>query len=82
VPVTGSWTRLGPYLPWMLMGQSPGHIFYRSTTKKITGPSELPKSLVAYTKKKFPAFLEFPTDFSLPIENSWDVYKHTHTPHP
>jgi len=81
VPVTGSWTRLGPYLPWMLMGQSPGHIFYRSTTKKIAGPWQLPKSLVAYTKEKFPSFLEFPTDFSVPMENSWDVYKHTHTPH-
>ncbi len=81
VPVTGSWTRLGPYLPWMLMGQAPGHLFYRSTTKKIPGPSALPASLVAYTQKKFPKFLEFPTDFSVPIENSWNVYKATHTPH-
>jgi hypothetical protein len=80
VPVTGSWTRLGPYLPWMLMGQSAGHIFYRTTTKKIAGPWELPKSLQAYTEKTYPAFMKFPTDFSVPIENSWDVYKHTHTP--
>jgi len=80
VPVSGSWTRLGPYLPWMLMGQSLGHIFYRTATKKIAGPWELPKSLQAYTKSTFPAFLEFPTDFSVPIENSWDVYKKTHTP--
>jgi hypothetical protein len=80
VPCTGSWTRLGPYLPWMLMGQAPGHLFYRSATKKISGPADLPRSLVAVTQQKFPAFLEFPTDFSLPIENSWDVYKRTHTP--
>jgi hypothetical protein len=80
VPVTGSWTRLGPYLPWMLMGQSPGHIFYRTTTKKIAGPWELPKALQAYTKRAYPDFLEFPTDFSVPMENSWDVYKRTHTP--
>jgi hypothetical protein len=80
VPVTGSWTRLGPYLPWMLMGQSPGHLLYRSATKKLRGPQDLPASLVAYTKKNFPAFLEFPTDFSVPIESSWDVYKHTHKP--
>jgi len=80
VPATGSWTRIGPYLPWMMMGEAPGHLFYRSTTKKIPGPSALPKNLVAYTQKTFPQFLEFPTDFSVPIESSWEVYKRTHTP--
>jgi hypothetical protein len=80
VPSTGSWTRLGPYLPWMMMGEAPGHLFYRSATKKISGPEALPASLVAYTKQKFPEFLEFPTDFNVPIESSWDVYKRTHTP--
>ncbi len=29
---TGSWTRIGPWLPWMLLGQRPGHLFYRSAT--------------------------------------------------
>ena len=80
VPSTGSWTRLGPYLPWMMMGEAPVHLFYRSTTKKITGPSALPKSLVAYTEKTYPEWLEFPNDFSVPIESSWEVYKRTHTP--
>jgi hypothetical protein len=80
VPSTGSWTRLGPYLPWMMMGEAPGHLFYRSTTRKISGPSSLPKSLVAYTEKTYPQFLEFPNDFSVPIESSWEVYKRTHTP--
>jgi hypothetical protein len=80
VTSTGSWTRIGPYLPWMMMGEAPGHLFYRSTTKKVKGPQDLPKALVAYTKQKFPAFLEYPTDFSLPIESSWEVYRRTHTP--
>jgi hypothetical protein len=80
VPSTGSWTRIGPYLPWMMMGEAPGHLFYRSTTKKITGPEQLPASLVAITQKKMPQFLEFPTDYSVPIESSWEVYKRTHTP--
>jgi hypothetical protein len=80
VPSTGSWTRIGPYLPWMMMGEAPGHLFYRSATKKVTGPAALPKNLVAYTAQKYPAFLEFPTDFSVPIESSWEVYKRTHTP--
>jgi len=26
----GVWTRVGPWLPWMLQGQAPGHILYRT----------------------------------------------------
>jgi len=81
VPATGSWTRIGPFLPWMLMGQAPGHLFYRSATKKIAGPADLPPKLVAYAKAHTPEFLEFPTDFSVPIESSWEVFKHSRTPH-
>jgi hypothetical protein len=80
VPATGSWTRLGPYLPWMMMGQAPGHLFYRSATRKISGPEALPANLLAYAREKYPAFLEFPTDWKTPMESSWEVYKQTHKP--
>jgi hypothetical protein len=26
----GVWTRIGPWLPWMLQGQAPGHLLYRT----------------------------------------------------
>jgi hypothetical protein len=81
VPATGSWTRIGPFLPWMLMGQAPGHLFYRSATKKITGPEALPPKLVAYARAHYPEFLNFPTDWSVPIESSWEVFKRSRTPH-
>ena len=80
VATTGSWTRIGPYLPWMLMGEAPGHLFYRSATRKIPGPEALPPKLVAYTQAHYPQFLEFPNDWSVPIESSWEVYKRTHRP--
>jgi hypothetical protein len=35
VPSTGTWTRVGPWLPWMLMGQAPGHILYRTFINKL-----------------------------------------------
>jgi hypothetical protein len=82
VDATGSWTRIGPYLPWMLMGPSPGHLFYRSATKKISGPQDLPPQLVAYTRSRYPEWLEFPTDWSTPMESSFDVYKHERKPSP
>ena len=33
----GSWNRVAAWLPWMLMGQSEGHLFYRSHTLKLNG---------------------------------------------
>ena len=80
VDATGSWTRIGPYLPWMLMGASPGHLFYRSATRKVDGPGALPAKLVEYTKARYPAFLEFPDDWSTPIESSWEVFKRERKP--
>ena len=31
VPFHGTWHRVTPWLPWMLMGQTPGHCMYAST---------------------------------------------------
>jgi hypothetical protein len=28
LPYSGTWNRITPWLPWMLMGQTPGHIIY------------------------------------------------------
>jgi hypothetical protein len=78
---TGSWTRIGPWLPWMLMGPRPGHLFYRSATKKIAGPQDLPANLVAHTRSLFPEFLEFPDDWTVPMESSWEVFKRERKPH-
>jgi hypothetical protein len=64
----------------MMMGQAPGHLFYRSATRKISGPEALPANLLAYAREKYPAFLEFPTDWKTPMESSWEVYKQTHKP--
>jgi hypothetical protein len=80
VPCTGAWARIGPYLPWMMMGAAPGHLFYRSATRKIPGPEALPPKLVAYTEAHYPDFLKFPTDWTMPMESSWEVFKRTHTP--
>ena len=77
---TGSWTRIGPWLPWMLLGQRPGHLFYRSATKKLGSIAQLPKAVRDYTSKRYPEFLEFPTDFSIPMESSWEVFKREYKP--
>ncbi len=71
----GSWTRIGTWLPWMLLGQRPGHLYYRSATRKLRSVDELAPEVVAYTKQHYPEFLEPPTDFNMPMESSWEVFK-------
>lgn len=79
---TGSWTRIGPWLPWMLLGARPGHLFYRSATKKLHSISQLSATVRDYSAKRYPEFLEFPKDFSAPMESSWEVFKRERKPHP
>jgi hypothetical protein len=82
VPSTGQWNRIGPWLPWMLMGGHAGEVFYSCTTKKLRSADELPHKLAAYTAKNYPEFLVPPTDFNVPMESSWEVFKRERKPAP
>ena len=80
----GTWTRVGPWLPWMLMGQADGHILYRTFMDK-TGPvSNLPKPLLDLTEKRFPEFLQSPGDdtWGQPNDSSFTVYMSEREPVP
>lgn len=46
----GSWNRIAAWLPWMEMGQSPGHLFYRSHPLKVGKVEDLPPHILAYTR--------------------------------
>ena len=73
---SGTWTRVGPWLPWMLMGQAEGHILYRTFMNK-TGPAEaLPAPLLARTEARYPEFLKAPGDetWGSPNDSSFTVY--------
>lgn len=80
VPHTGSWVRIAAWLPWMLMGRHDGHLFYRASTKKLSGLHELPADTLSYVEKNLLTFLEPPTEWKLPNESSWEVYKKTREP--
>jgi hypothetical protein len=82
VPSTGAWNRLAPWLPWMFMGRSPGHLFYRATTQKLAKFEQLPKHILDYAEKKFPQYLTYDTPWRMPNESSWDVYKKLKRPAP
>jgi hypothetical protein len=82
IPQQGSWQRLGTWLPWMLMGSKPGHLFYRSHTKSLASKDELPADIRAYTEKHFPLYLEAPEKWTAPNITSFEVYKKENTPKP
>lgn len=84
LPFTGSWQRITPWLPWMLMGTAPGHINYFSTFRKVPSIDALPKDLVEAARAIDPKMLRAPTieEDTLPNESSLEAYAKEQTPAP
>lgn len=75
VPSTYAWTRTGPWLPWMKMGQRPGYVLYSGTGKKLKSAAELDPVVREYTQKNYPAFMSAPKTVVTPNETSWTYYR-------
>lgn len=76
VPSTGSWTRFGPWLPWMEMGSREGYLLYHSRSlKPRDGLQALPARLREYVATNYPKYLEAPATFTSPDETSWTFFK-------
>ena len=82
VHYTGTWARITPWLPWMLMGTEPGHVVYNGsmcssdTTDIISAPA------LQYAKETHPQFLEAPTEDYGPSHSSLEIYARTQEPAP
>ncbi len=74
---TISWTRIGPWLPWMEMGQRPGMLLYQGAGYKLLEKdyNQMPKVLTEYVLKTKPEYRHAPTEFTSPNETSWTYYK-------
>jgi hypothetical protein len=78
----GSWMRITPWLPWMLMGQAEGHIVYQSYMGTVDSLDLLPQDLVAAAEAIDPKFLEAPTEVYGPSLSSLERYSIEQTPAP
>ncbi len=61
----GTWNRTTPWLPWMLMGQRPGHVQYQcfmGTTKNLE--QVLSKQVLDYAQKHYAKYFDAPTEWS------------------
>jgi hypothetical protein len=84
VDYVGTWTRVSPWLPWMLNGQMDGHILYRCFMNRTGKAENLPKNLLAYVEKKYPEFLKAPgpDTWGQPNDSSFTVYMGERKPQP
>ncbi|MBM4197680.1 MAG: DUF1838 domain-containing protein [Gammaproteobacteria bacterium] len=80
----GTWTRIGPWMPWMLQGQAPGHLFYRTMMNRTGTPERLPKALRERTEKGYPEYFQAPgpETWGSPNDSSYSVYMRENQPKP
>lgn len=83
IPHIGSWSRITPWLPWMLMGQAPGHISYFTNFQTIpNGVAGLPADLVAAARARGEKWLSAPTEDYGPSLSSLENYAREQKPAP
>lgn len=83
VQVSGSWQRISPWLPWMLMGQTPGHLFYKTITRRMgEGVEGLPPHIREFTAAHYPDYFTAPTEWQEPNVSSYEVYEREMEPQP
>ena len=78
----GSWQRLTPWLPWMLMGQTAGHCLYVSTMIGANTLDIVPKHVREYAERNYPNMLSAPTEDYGPSISSLEHYARERSPAP
>ncbi len=81
---SGTWVRVTPWLPWMLMGQAPGHCLYHSTVNSFNEIDGFKPNILSYMQKAHPEMLEPPPEesWSKPNLSSLEVYARDQNPAP
>lgn len=82
VHVEGSWQRITPWLPWMLMGQTPGHCLYAGTMIKSDTLDIVPANIIKYAEDNYPGITSAPTEDYGPSHSSLEYYAREQTPAP
>jgi hypothetical protein len=78
----GTWSRVTPWLPWMLMGQAPGHILYNGITANFDDINRVKRNVLDHTAKYHPQMMHAPTEWSDVSLSSLEDYARTQKPAP
>lgn len=82
VEYEGTWSRTTPWLPWMLMGPTPGHAQYHTLMGAVDDINQIDPKLVAYVEKHHPKYLQAPAKWEEPSLSSLEWYSREQTPAP
>lgn len=82
VEYDGSWTRITPWLPWMLMGPTPGNCVYHCFMGAFDDINRIDRKLLDYVEKHYPTFMEAPDAWSPVALSSLENYARTQQPAP
>jgi hypothetical protein len=82
VPHNGSWVRIQPWLPWMLMGQTSGHIMYDGVFRPSRTLDYFPEPVLSFIRDHHPDFMTAPTRWYGPNYTSLEHYAREQTPAP
>lgn len=80
--VTGVWNRVTTWLPWMLMGPTPGHILYAGTFSSVSGVDAIPPAVAKRVLERYPHYQIAPEKWAEPSLSSLENYVRTQKPAP
>ena len=79
----GTWSRVTPWLPWMLMGQAEGHCQYMTYQGSGQNVEDvLPRKVLDFIERKYPLYLNAPTEWVDPSLSSIERYALEQQPAP
>lgn len=78
----GTWMRTTPWLPWLLMGPTPGHAQYATFMGAYDDINRIDRATLDYVGKHFPKYLHAPDKWEEPSLSSLELYARTQTPAP
>jgi hypothetical protein len=78
----GTWARVTPWLPWMLMGQASGHVQYNGITANFDDIDRAKRNVLDHTAKYHPQMLHAPMEWSDVSLSSLEDYARTQKPAP
>ena len=72
-----AWDRIGPWVPWMKMGDKAGQLIYSASGSKVDRFSDWPQLLQEEVKHRIPLYKEAPKAFMEDREDitSWKYFK-------
>jgi hypothetical protein len=79
---SGTWTRIGPWLPWMRQGTADGSLLFRTFMTKLQSVEQLPADLKAIAEERLPEYFVAPSADTWGSKNdsSFSVYARENEP--